>query len=232
MKYFEKLLNQIDISEILKNYPKGVKLYSTLFDDCYLEEIYDKGEGKIILSVPDRNDFCFIVDRKGRYRGTNLPYSKENEYFGISQMGVCTLFPSKSNRNWKSLTWQDGDILMKGDETAIFSNFTNNGFDTFELRNIYNKKCDCYLWSIEDSNANDWEKIGRREEKKQVKNQVKILDTVLVRNSKDAKWITSVLNRIDCGDEYKYVTGIGRFKYCIPYFGNKDLKGTIDDVEE
>lgn len=229
MKYFEKILNQIDISEILKNYPSGTKLYNVLYGDCYLDKIYDNGN--ISLSIPNGNVFSLTVNRKGHYVTKSEAIKSNPEYFGIAFQGECVLFPSKSNRNWKSLTWQDGDILMKGDETAIFSNFTNNGFDTFELRNIYNKKCDCYLWSIEDNNANDWDKIGKSEEAKRVKNQVKILDTVLVRNSKNSKWISSVLNRIDSGDEYKYVTGIGSFKYCIPYFGNEDLKGTTDGVE-
>lgn len=229
MKYFEKLLNSIDISEILKNYPSGTKLYSVMFGDCYLDTI--RNNGNIILNIPNGNVFSLTVNKKGHYVTKNEVIKQNNEYFGIGYQGECVLFPSKINRNWKSLTWKDGDILMKGDETAIFSNFTNNGFDTFKLRNIYNKRCDCCLGEIDDNNANDWEKIGRSEEVKQVKNQVKILDMVLVRNSKDGKWITSVLNRIDSGDEYSYITGIGSFKYCIPYWGNENFKGTTDDVE-
>lgn len=80
MKYFEKILNSIDISEILKNYPSGTKLYSVMFGDCYLNKIYDNGN--ITLSIPKGNVFSLTVNRKDHYVTKSEVIKRNNEYFG------------------------------------------------------------------------------------------------------------------------------------------------------
>lgn len=79
----------INIAKILKDAPKGTKLWSPMLGDCYFEE-YQERESTYPIRV----------------RFTN--YHKENNYHSLSVYGKavevdsaeCVLFPSKDNRDW------------------------------------------------------------------------------------------------------------------------------------
>ena len=71
----------INIAEILKDCPKGTKLYSPICGECRLVKIYD-GLGFDVINDTD-DVFNFSYD--GRY---NLN-------------GECCIFPSKENKDWK-----------------------------------------------------------------------------------------------------------------------------------
>ena len=92
---------KINIAEILKDSPKGTKLYSPIFGDVYLKKI--RPYLAIIVTInKGQGDFNeeFLYD--GRYR----------------MNGECMLFPSKENRDWSKFKrpFKDGDIVA-----------TNNG---------------------------------------------------------------------------------------------------------
>ena len=90
----------INIAEILKDCPKGTKLYSPICGECRLIKIYD-GLGFDVINDTD-DVFNFSYD--GRY---NLN-------------GECCIFPSKENRDWnKFRPFKDGDIIYKPDIQAI-----------------------------------------------------------------------------------------------------------------
>ena len=65
---------------------------------------------------------------------------------------------------------------------------------------------------------------------------LKPFDKVLVRYNKDNKWCCSFFSHIDkehCSHCYKYVTTAGKsYPYCIPYEGNRHLRGTTDDCND
>ena len=74
---------KINIAELLKDCPKGTKLYSPIFGDVYLKKI--RPYLAIIVTInKGQGDFNeeFLYD--GRYR----------------MNGECMLFPSKENRDW------------------------------------------------------------------------------------------------------------------------------------
>ena len=74
-----------NIAEILKNAPKGTKLYSPLFGECTLDFVScDLLEINIWNS--DNQNECF--DYEGRYNG----------------VGECALFPSKNQLRWDNFT--------------------------------------------------------------------------------------------------------------------------------
>lgn len=227
MKCFEKLLKLKDITEILEKLPKHTKLYSPAYGECRLGDIMDNGE--VQLHCID-SDVIFTVDRKGRYVTDTRPKS-EDGYDMVKYLGERILFPSKNNHNWESLTLEKGDLLENGNEIAIFDKMFND-FDGAEVYNVYNETTDEYWWSKVIDNPNDWVKIGKSEEANRDINRVQPFDTVLVRNSKDGKWVGSVLNSIDNDSEFPYVTGFGSFKYCIHYRSNENLKGTTLSLEE
>lgn len=74
----------INLVEILKDCPKGTKLYSTIHGDVKLELIDDHKPHPIIVRICDDYKECFSADGK--------MYSFYD--------GECTLFPSRDQRDW------------------------------------------------------------------------------------------------------------------------------------
>ena len=100
----------INIADILKDCPKGTKLYSPICGECRLIKIYE-GLGFDVINDTD-DVFNFSYD--GRY---NLN-------------GECCIFPSKEQRDWNTFRpFKDGDILT----------YTGNRTTTFIYRNKDNE---------------------------------------------------------------------------------------------
>ena len=77
----------IDLTKILKNCPKGTKFYSTIFGEVEFSGFYED-EGYAI-TIKKNFDIAYIT-KDGRY---------------ISSFnGECTLFPSKDQRDWSKFT--------------------------------------------------------------------------------------------------------------------------------
>ena len=78
----------MNIAEILKNVPKGTKLYSTVIG--YVE----------LLCVTD--DLYNAIKVKACNNDTIECFTKEGKYTVYSSDGECVLFPSKENRDWST----------------------------------------------------------------------------------------------------------------------------------
>lgn len=74
----------IDLTKILKDCPKGTKLYSTIFGDVELVSVYKNKVFPIEVKRSDNTPTNFAKDGK--------------LYIGYS--GECALFPSKDQRDW------------------------------------------------------------------------------------------------------------------------------------
>lgn len=77
----------IDLTRILKNCPKGTKFYSTIF-----------GEVEFLGFC---NDEEYAVTIKRNYSIANI--TKDGRYVSCFN-GECTLFPSKEQRDWSKFT--------------------------------------------------------------------------------------------------------------------------------
>ena len=77
----------IDLTKILKDCPKGTKFYSTIFGEVEFSGFYED-EGYAI-TIKRNFDIAYIT-KDGRY------LSDFN--------GECTLFPSKDQRDWSKFT--------------------------------------------------------------------------------------------------------------------------------
>lgn len=88
----------MNIAEILKDAPKGTKLYSPLFGEVKLERV-----GDVIIEVrAEKSPSTFYTD--GRY------------YQGYSN-GECLLFPSEDKRNWNNVCFlKDKALVMVSDD--------------------------------------------------------------------------------------------------------------------
>ena len=122
----------IDLTKILKNCPKGTKLYSTIFGDiefCYIDES-DAYPIKLKLTVEGNCDGSVTADGK--------------HYVQFD--GECTLFPSKEQRDWSKFTapWY---------KKEKFDPKTLQPFDKVLLRDTCSEKWKCGFFShINDNN--------------------------------------------------------------------------------
>lgn len=74
----------LDLAEILKDCPKGTKLYSPL---C----------GEVALNSVDEDDIYYPI--KANYDGLQLTFTRNGKYHRKFN-GECVLFPSKDQRDW------------------------------------------------------------------------------------------------------------------------------------
>jgi len=86
--YFCSVKNKnimVNITEILENAPKGLKLYSTVFGEVEFIEVTDKKSlFGVTVRTKDNNGSMRYFDEYGRY----------------CKIGECVLFPSKEHQTW------------------------------------------------------------------------------------------------------------------------------------
>ena len=91
-----KTMNKnFDLVKILKNAPKGTKLWSPL---C--------GESKLIGVKEEDNDYPILCKAND---GCNINFTNLGKFYKvICQDGECVLFPSKDNRDWSTFKVSEG----------------------------------------------------------------------------------------------------------------------------
>ena len=168
----------IDLTKILKDCPKGWKLYSPIFGEMKFSKIGD-------------NDYSIIVTHDCH----TASFTKEGFYYADVD-GECLLFPSKEQRDWSKFTapWYNGkneqksadkieprfkvsDWVVRGDTIAqivdiqkqYYVGLDINGKDFVSSRFLNGDKI--HLWTIQDAKDGDvlalswledknlWEKI-------------------------------------------------------------------------
>ena len=231
---------KLNIAEILKNKPRGTKLYSMIHGKCSSEAVTDE-----IFKI----NFCtskFGLTQSGEC--TLIKFG--NMYDG----GECIIFPSKEMRDWSKFQWEKGDVLISNDggTEVIFDKWYDDTYTSFYCKHYLNSEdknkivyyeeflCTTERYSLEDKDIaqtyiNTIEKRldGNLEtlEIEKPKCEFKTFDKVLGRNEKDDVWEADLFSHYR--EESQYPFRCIRFsrKYCIPYEGNEHLLGTTDNFE-
>ena len=139
---------KLNIAEILKNKPVGIKLYSPIFGDCTL--CYIKNETNDIC-VKTLYDEIRFFDFEGRYNAG----------------GECLLFPSKEMRDWSKFAWKKGNVLVSNDggTEVIFDKWYDDTYTNFYSKHYLNSEdennikyneaflCTTERYSLEDKDA-------------------------------------------------------------------------------
>lgn len=121
----------INLVEILKNAPKGTKLWSPICGECTF--LYIAAEKKSYCHTIN----CETADKYGTKE--NVVFTEYGVFYSDYAYGECVLFPSKENRDWatfkvpeqhkrfepfqKVLTVTDGYISKKIWAADIFSHY-------------------------------------------------------------------------------------------------------------
>lgn len=110
---------KINIAEILKDKPVGLKLYSPTFGCIRFNGVY---KDKVYFYSEDTNAHSV------------------NQYGKMYDGGECIIFPSKEMRDWSKFAWKPGDVLVNKDGYVhiIFDGFEDDTYKNFHGKN--------YLW--------------------------------------------------------------------------------------
>lgn len=113
------MAEKIDIVEILKDKPKGTKLYSSACGKCKLEEVDDKSF-----------KISFYNSKFGFMNGGEGYLDKNGKLYDD---GECVVFPSKEMRDWRKFAWKKGDVLVSnnGKVEVIFEKFDSDTYQSF-----------------------------------------------------------------------------------------------------
>ena len=119
---------KLNIAEILKNKPRGTKLYSMIHGKCSSEAVTDE-----IFKI----NFCtskFGLTQSGEC--TLIKFG--NMYDG----GECIIFPSKEMRDWSKFQWEKGDILISNDggTEVIFDKWYDDTYTSFYCKHYLNSE--------------------------------------------------------------------------------------------
>ena len=129
---------KINIAEILKDKPKGIRLYSPIFGECAFSFVREETDD---ICVNQHNGEKAFFNSKGLY---NI-------------LGECLLFPSRNMRDWSKFLWKKGDILVSNDNDShiIFEGFSKDDYTTFEGKysiNVSKKRYVSYLYMQKTQN--------------------------------------------------------------------------------
>ena len=138
---------EINIAAILKDKPKGIRLYSPIFGEC-------------AFSFIDVTDAICVT----KHNGEKVFFNSKGLY---NILGECLLFPSKEMRDWRKFAWKKGDVLISNDygTEVIFYNWYNDTYTNFygkhrlDSENKNNIKyndaflCTTGRYSLEDKDA-------------------------------------------------------------------------------
>lgn len=112
---------KINVVEILKDKPQGIKLYSSACGKCKLEEVDDKSF-----------KISFYNSKFGFMNGGEGYLDKNGKLYDD---GECVVFPSKEMRDWSKFAWKKGDVLSCGvDNLCIFEKWCNDDYTEFEAK--------------------------------------------------------------------------------------------------
>lgn len=130
--------DNIDLTKILKDCPKGWIFYSSIF-----------GEVKFV-GIEEDNIYPIVFES---CIGSNCTTTKEGKHY-VEYDGECTLFPSKEQRDWSKFTasWQN---------EKKFNPKTLKPFDKVLVRDYATEKWWCTLFShIEESDVYRYKSVG------------------------------------------------------------------------
>lgn len=121
---------ELNIAALLKEKPKGTKLWSPISGDCKYEylihdsiNVWFQGLGVIMLS------------KKGKW----------------NPCGETIIFPSKQMQDWSKFAWKKGDVLVSEDNVhIIFEKFEDDTYTRFKGKHYFWKE-----FNVEDYNKEE-----------------------------------------------------------------------------
>ena len=233
--------NKINIAEILKDCPKGMKLYSPIYGKVELWKVNSNSVYSIMTATS--------IDRAGTFTSEGLLYEKYPS-------AECLLFPSSEMRDWTKF-FKRGDVVRSIDDgaQAVFKGWESDDYTSFYASIVHHAEVDEWdediVFAVE-SFYKEYEEFARgfivdAEEHYNGKYNPETLqvepvkpvcpfmpfDKVLVRDDDEKKWRASLFAYYDENAKYPYVCIPYVHTQCIPYNEHTaHLLGTTDPYTE
>ena len=237
--------NKINIAEILRDMPKGTKLYSPLFGKCNLDEVCTSDRETYPITLLTSVD-------------ASASFTKNGHYLNGFEDTECLLFPSAKMRDWSKF-FKRGDVVIDEDSKTmvVFDSWANDDYTEFNTTIDYYKISD--KWGKEDicctgihRKATDEERAefiataekyygGKYNPETLQVESAKVVEPVcpfepfqkvLVRDSCDDKWKADYFSHYDEDNGFFPYYCVGNYyKVCIAYEGNEHLLGTNNNPE-
>lgn len=236
--------NKINIAEILRDMPKGTKLYSPLFGKCELIGV-------------DNSKYPIAIKAQRIDGAISKGIMKDGRYFDGYEDAECLLFPSAKMHRWGKF-FKRGDVLIGSDLeiVVVFDGWANDDYTEFNTTINHYKISDawgkgdicCTLLFRKATDEERAEFIAAAEKYyggkynpetlrvepvkvAEPKCSFKPFDKVLVRYG-NGIWGATFFSRYDNKSAWAYV-GVDciNWEQCIPYEGNEHLLGTDKSPE-
>ncbi len=123
----------INIIDILKDVPKGTKLYTPLYGEVFFEKIC---ENKVIRVISKSQQIGTYFNKYGQYH----------------KAGECLLFPSKENRDWNNFSIEkEKEYDFKPFDKVIVRDYADDKWQIDLFSHINNTvnwtfSCLCSCW--------------------------------------------------------------------------------------
>lgn len=109
---------KINIAKILKDKPRGTKLYSTVHGKCSFEGVTDE-----IFKI----NFC-----TSKFGLTQTGECTLIKFGNMFDGGECIVFPSREMRDWSKFAWKKGDLLVNScGLQCIFKEWASDDYTKF-----------------------------------------------------------------------------------------------------
>ena len=237
--------NKINIAEILRDMPKGTKLYSPLFGKCEYMGV-------------DNSEYPIVIKAQSTDGTACKGFMKDGRYFDGYEDAECSLFPSDRMRDWSKF-FKRGDVVFNKPSglVAIFDGWVGDDYTEFNTT-INRIKNDDFGDEEEDYITELFSKVTDEEraefiaaaekhyggkynpETLQVESANVVepvcpfepFQKVLVRDSYDDKWKADYFSHYDEDNGlFPYYCVGNYYKVCIAYEGNEHLLGTNNNPE-
>ena len=233
--------NKINIAEILKDCPKGMKLYSPIYGKVELWKVNSNSVYSIMTATS--------IDRAGSFTSEGRLYEKYPS-------AECLLFPSSEMRDWTKF-FKRGDVVRSIDDgaQAVFKGWESDDYTSFYASIVHHAEVDEWdediVFAVE-SFYKEYEEFARgfivdaeehyngkynpdtlRVEPVKPECPFMPFDKVLVRDDDEKKWRASLFAYYDENAKYPYVCIPYVHTQCIPYNEHTaHLLGTTDPYTE
>lgn len=211
----------LNLVEILKDCPKGTKLYSLIYGYVELERISNDENDKYPIFIRLTSNTIDCVAKDGRYIG--------------NYDGECVLFPSKEQRDWSKFKQLVKPKFKVGDKIVNILGKRMGAFGSYGI--ISEITYDKYIFTDTSyafiRNQDSWELVPDKKPKFDPKTLCPF-DKVLVRDRDVECWSCGIFSHIinECAP-YGCVCIYYAYDYCIPYNEEtKHLVGTADEAPE
>lgn len=134
---------ELNIAAILKEKPKGTKLWSPIFGNCKFSRLSSESGIRVF---PIHNGFTSTEEKS---------FFKTGQY---TLAGEVCLFPSKQMRDWSKFAWKKGDVLVSNDSDChiIFEGFSKDDYTKFEGKHWVGVSIKRYISCLDAQDTQDY----------------------------------------------------------------------------